>query len=58
MKWKTGLYLNKIEIKVGSMVDNLGEATTKCLEKMKRKAPSTCKTKELKKLKKDDGHDD
>ena len=43
MKLKTDLHLNKIEVRVDSVVGNLSEATTKCLRKLKRKAPSSCK---------------
>ena len=58
MKWKTDLHLNKTELKIGSMVDKLGDATERCLKKLKRKAPSSCKEEEVKRLKKDDRHDD
>ena len=43
MKWKTDLHLNKTELKVGSVVEKLGDATDKCLKKLKRKAPQICK---------------
>ena len=38
-------------------METLGEATTKCLQRLKRKAPSSWKEEEVKKLKKDDDHD-
>ena len=58
MKWKTNLHLNKTEHNVGSLVEQLGEETTKCLQKLKRKAPTTSKEEGLKKSKKDGDHDD
>jgi len=58
MKWKTDLHLNKTEVRVESVVKKLGEATKTCLKRLKRKAPSACKEEEVKRVKKDDGHDD
>jgi hypothetical protein len=48
MKWKTDLRLNKTEVKVGSVVGKLSEATTKCLQRLKQKSPSSCKEDEVK----------
>ena len=58
MKWKTDLHLNKTEVRVNSVVEKLGEAMQTCLKRLKRKALSSCKGEEVKRLKKDDGHDD
>ena len=58
MKWKTDLHLNKTEIRVNSVVEKLGEATTRCLQRLKRKVPSSCNEEEVNRLKKDGGHDD
>ena len=58
MKWKTDLHLNKTEVRVSSVVEKLGEATQACLKRLKRKSPSSYKEEEVKRLKKDDGHDD
>ena len=58
MEWKTDIHLNKMEVRVSSVVEKPGEATQTCLKRLNRKAPSSCKLKEMKRLKKDDGHDD
>ena len=58
MKWKTDLHLNKTEVRVNSVVEQLNAATTSYLRKLKRKAPSSCREEEVKRSKGDDGHDD
>ena len=58
MKWQTNLHLNKTELKVGSLVEKLGDATTQWLRKLKRKALRVCKKEVGKKRKDDEGHDD
>ena len=58
MKWKFDLHLNKTEVSVGSVGEQLNTATTTCLRKLKRKAPSSCREEEVKRSKRDDSHDD
>ena len=58
MKWKTDLHLNKTEVRVSFVVDQLNVATTTCLKRLKSRAPSSCKEEEVKKSKRDDDHDD
>jgi hypothetical protein len=58
MKWKTDLHLNKTEVRVNSVVEQLNAATTSSLRKLKRKAPSSYREEEVKRSKGDDGHDD
>ena len=58
MKWKTDLHLNKTEVRVGSVVEKLNDATTTCLKRLKRKAPPSCKEEEVTKSKQDDSHDE
>ena len=58
MKWKTDLHLNKTEVRVNSVVEQLNAATTSYLRKLKRKAPSSRREEEVKRSKGDDDHDD
>ena len=59
MKFKADLNVNKTQLKVGSVVEQLNEVTNKCLKKLKRKAPTSCSVEVIKRLEKDGGdHND
>ena len=58
MKWKTDLHLNKTDVRVDSVVEKVGDATTRYLRRLKRKSLTSYKDEEVKRLRKDDNQDD
>ena len=59
MKFKADMKVNKASFGVNDVVEQLHEATKTYLKKLKRKAPTSCSTEAVKRLKPDnDDHDD